>query len=291
MTRGICLVLTTLAATLASGEPWELALNANLTSTQNAYSDNWAGTETGLFSWTAGTDFSAQRQLSRLVNTKNTAKLALGYTMSQSSDSTRKWSKPIKANDLIDLESVLRFTLGGWVDPFASARLESQFLDTRDTALTRYVNPIRLTEGLGIARVIIKQPKRELTSKLGAAFKQTINRSVLEPGATTRSTVFDNYGGLLLTADFNTPLLGERISYTERLSVFQALIYSGAARLTGDSANYWKQPDINWENTFSASITKLLMVNLYVQVLFDREITPGARLKEALALGLTYRLI
>jgi len=33
------------------------------------------------------------------------------------------------------------------------------------------------------------------------------------------------------------------------------------------------------------------MVNLYTQLLYDREIDAGARLKETLALGLTYRLL
>ena len=287
----IALVLLGLSV-LALAAPWNVALNANLTANQNAYSDNWAGTETGLFAWTFGTDFLAEKTLNTLMNTKNTAKLALGYTTNQ--DTAKHWSKPTKSTDLIDLESVLRFTLGAWVDPFASARLESQFTDASDASLTRYVNPLKLTEGFGVARVFLKQPKSELVSKLGGAFKQTIDRDALEPPPNTllaRHTVFDNYGGLLFTTDYNTPLFGDRVTYTTKFSVFQALFFSGAAKLTGDTANYWKQPDVNWEHTFSAGITKFLMVNLYAQLLYDREVRRDLRFKETLALGLTYRLI
>ena len=45
------------------------------------------------------------------------------------------------------------------------------------------------------------------------------------------------------------------------------------------------------ENISSASITKVLMVNLGAQVLYDKEIDTKMRLKETLALGLTYKLI
>lgn len=277
---------------VATAEPWNVVMNANVTATQNAYSDNWAGSEKGLFSWTFGTDFLAEKPINPKMNTKNTAKLALGYTMTQ--DTANRWGKPEKTTDLIDLESVLRFTLGIWVDPFASVRLESQVIDTRDTLLTRYVNPMNLTEGFGVARVFLKEPKRELVSKLGGAFKQTINRDeliqpLLQP--LLRHTVFDNYGGLLFNTDFTTPIAGDRITYASKLSVFQALFFSGASKLTGDTASWWQQPDLNWEHTFTANITKYLMVNLYAQLLYDREVDPKLRFKETLALGVTYRLI
>lgn len=149
-------------------------------------------------------------------------KLALGYTMTQ--DTTRHWGKPAKSTDLVDLESVLRFTLGVFVDPFASLRLESQFIDTRDALFTRYLNPIKPTEGFGVVRVFIKQPKQELASKLGGAFKQVIDRDVLTPDG--RQTITDNYGGILFSTDFHTPLFGEQVTYLGRFSVFQALFFS-----------------------------------------------------------------
>jgi hypothetical protein len=56
-------------------------------------------------------------------------------------------------------------------------------------------------------------------------------------------------------------------------------------------ADDWKYPDINFENIFTSNITKYITVNLYVQMLYDRQIDHAARFKQTLALGLTYKLI
>jgi len=235
MRRTLTVIACLFAA--ASAEPWVLSLNANLTVNQNAYSSNWVGTETGLLSWAAGTDFTAEKQPSSITNSKNTVKLALGYTTAQ--DTAGVWGEPGKSTDLIDLESVLRFTLGIFVDPFASARVESQFVDQSDVALTPYVKPMKMTEAFGVARVIFKEPKRELLSKFGGAFKQNIDRQRLDTlGA--RATVLDNYGGLLFTTDYNTPIFGEAVTYVSKLSVFEALFFSGASKLTGEDKDYWR---------------------------------------------------
>ena len=45
------------------------------------------------------------------------------------------------------------------------------------------------------------------------------------------------------------------------------------------------------DNVFTASLAKYLMVNLYVQVLYDKQIHKSARFQQTLALGLTYKLI
>lgn len=202
---------------------------------------------------------------------------------------TKKWLDPIKSTDLIDFESVLRFTLGGFVDPFIAGRIETQFYDNRDPSLSRFINPLKLTEALGIARIFIKQEKRELSSRLGFGLKQLIDRDVLV--GTNRETQTSNYGGLDFVTDFKTPLAKERITYISKLNVFQAVFYSESNRLPDSLKNNWKYPDINWENIFTASITKYLMVNLYTQLLYDKEITTSVRIKEGLALGLTFKLI
>lgn len=280
------LMLAICAVSPIFATPWNLSVDANLTLNQNAYSNNWVGGELGTLSWAFTSNSLAEKQLHPKINNKNTLKLAYGQTYTQQKDTgtTKKWTGPLKSTDLIDFESVLRFTLGGFVDPFASVRLESQFFDNTDTTINRFVNPMKLTEALGIARVFIKQEKRELSSRFGFGLKQLINRDVLV--GMIRDIQTSNYGGLDFVTDFNTPLANERITYTSKLSLFQAFFHSGA-----DTTDNWKSPDVNWENIFAASITKYLMVNLYVQLLYDKEIDTGMRLKEGLALGLTYKLI
>jgi hypothetical protein len=270
-------ILLALAAALAAAAPWNLAVDANLTLNQNAYS-NWEGGATGLLAYALNANVVAEKQLNSKMNTRNTLKLAFGQTTTQ--DDSGVWSGLVKATDEINFESVLRFTLGWVVDPFASAQLQSQFWDKKDTLPDEFFNPVDLNEGLGVARAIIKREKTELVSRLGVGLKQRLDARV--------SDELSNYGGVTFATDFATPLARERITYTSKLVLFQALFFSEA---TADTAGNWKALDVGWENTFTAGITKILMVNLTAQALYDKEINTRARLKETLALGLTFKLI
>jgi hypothetical protein len=273
-------------------ESWKASVDANLTLTENAYSDNWVGGEVGSFSWAANSNALAEKQISSKVNNKNTLKLSFGQTHSQDKE-TKNWSKPVKSTDLIDFETVFRFTLGGFVDPFLAGRIETQFLDASDPLKNRLLNPITFTESFGMAKVLVKEEKREWTTRLGFGLKQRLNREVLVDTLTgRRETQTNNDGGLISDSDLKIPLAHEKILYTSKLTIYKALFFSEANKLKGKpNADYWKAPDINWESTFTADITKYLMVNLYVQLLYDKEIALGGRLKQTLALGMTFKLI
>ncbi len=285
----IILYITLVSPILA--KPWIVALDANLTLTQNAYSDNWAGDETGSLSWVSNANFLAEKQLYTKVHNKNQLKLAFGQTYNQDKE-TKEWSEPVKSTDLIDFESVFRFTLGGFVDPFAATRVETQFSDESDPEKDRYFNPVNFTESFGVAKVLIKEEKREWTARLGTGFRQHLDWAVLDTLTNQRETETTNDGGIIFVTDFTTPLAQERMTYTSKFTIFKALFYSEADKLTGlPNENYWQYPDINWENIFTANITNYVMVNLYVQLLFDKEIDPGVRFKQTLSLGLTLKLI
>jgi hypothetical protein len=285
-------ILSIAITTPISAESWNTSVDANLTLTENAYSDNWVGGEAGALSWTFNSNSLAEKQLHPKVNNKNTLKLSFGQTHNQDKE-TKKWAKPVKSTDLIDFETVVRFTLGGFVDPFLAGRVETQFYDVSDPQKSRFLNPVTFTESFGIARVWMKQEKREWTTRLGIGLRQHLNRQVLvDTLSGKRENKTSNDGGLLLVNDFNTPLAHEKITYTSELTVFQALFYSESKKLKGlPDQNHWKSPDVNWENILSASITRYLMVNLYVQFLYDKEVRLGGRLKQTLSLGLTYKLI
>ena len=275
----------------AFSEPWNLSVDSNITMTQNAYSDNWSGGETGAILWTFFSNSLAEKQLHEKVNNKNTLKLLFGQNYKQDKE-TKNWGKPDKSNDKIDFESVLRLSLTSYVDPFASGRIESQFLDTNVLDNKRLFNPFTFTESLGIAKVFIKEEKREWSSRVGAGFRQYINRDVINPLTSSKKTNTSVDGGFVFVNDFKTPLTEDRIILTSKLVVFQALFYSKADKLKGQpNENYWKAPDIEWENIFTANITKYLMVNLYTQFLYDKEINKGGRFKQTLSLGLTYKLL
>lgn len=293
MKRLVCASVMTILA-MSGGlhaEPWRKSIDANLTMTQNAYSDNWVGGEVGSLSWVFNSNAIFARQLNPKVDTRNALKLFFGQTHSQRVD-TREWAKPFKSTDRIDFETVFRFTLGGFVDPYASARVESQFLDQRDRANERFVNPVLFTESVGVAKVLTKSDTREWTMRFGGAFRELLDRDILDEVSGTKKTETTTDAGILFVSDFISPLGDTTMMVTSRLSVYQAFYYSEADKIEGRyNMDYWKDPDINWETIFTASINKYLMVNLYVQFLYDKEVALAGRFKESLALGITYKLM
>ncbi len=122
MSKLSVIVTVVLVASFAfvSAEPWSKSVDANLILTQNAYSNNWAGTEVGVLSWVFNSNSLFEKQISAKLNNKNTLKLAFGQTTNQVNvnDTLKQWASPVKSTDLIDFESLLRFTLGVLVDPF-----------------------------------------------------------------------------------------------------------------------------------------------------------------------------
>jgi len=287
----IATIAVFLAAGAAAAEPWKKSVEANLTLTQNAYSDNWDGEETGNVSWAFTSVSLFEKQLTDLLNNSNTLKLQYGQTHKQDEE-TEEWAGPVKSTDLIDFESVLRFTFDAFVDPYAGVRLESQFVDGSDPEQTRYVNPLKITESAGAAKVFIDEETRRLMVRLGGAARQFVDRDALDPVTLDRSTETTSDLGLLLDAEFKTNLAGDAITYGSKLTVFQGLHYSEADEIKGQpNEDDWKSPDVKWENTFTAGITKYLMVNLYVEILYDKNIDAKARFKEILALGLTYKFM
>jgi hypothetical protein len=274
-------------------QPWKNALNIGLNLSQNSYSDNWAGGEAGNIAWVALANGTFEKQVSSKFNFRNTSNLQFGQTHQQDK-TTKHWAKPLKSTDKIDLDNLGRFTLHTFVDPFVAFRFQSQFLDDSYQPLDRVINPILLTESAGIARMIYQKDKDQILSRLGFAFRQNLNRAI--PGtpadtlAKNTKTLTTNDGGIESVTDAQYKLLSN-VTYTGKLTLFKAVFNSKKNELKGlPNANYWKAVDVNWENTFAAAITKIIVVNLYTQLLYDKEIALGGRFKETFGLGLTYKM-
>lgn len=273
----------------AFADGWTLEAEANITLTQAAYSDNWVGGEAGSVAWTSNALLSAEKQFQTKVNNKNTLKLAFGQIYNQDKD-TKEWIDPLKSTDLIDFETLFRFTLGAFVDPYVAGRLESQFYDDRDPELGRFFNPAEFTESFGALKILFEKDKLVWTARAGTAFKQNMDRDILDALTYTRETQLRNYCGIEFITEFTAPLADGRMAYDSRLTFFKALFSSEADDAAGEEQAYWQQPDMSWENVLIVSITKYVMVNLYLKLLYDKEIDPGLRFKQTLSLGLTFKL-
>jgi hypothetical protein len=278
-----------LSVTSQGDQTWQKYLDLNLTATQNSYSDNWTGGEAGNVNWVANANSGFEKQLSEKLNSKTTIKLAFGQTHAQDQE-TKKWAKPVKSTDLIDIEMLSRLTLHTWVDPYAAVRFESQFLDASYPALKRYVNPKKITESGGISKQFHKMEKNEILSRLGLALRQIIKEDIVDTASGRTEVNSTNDGGIESVTDVKLTL-SDKISYTSKLSLYRALFFSESGELKGTSEeDYWKEVDVNWENNVSVAVAKYVTVSLYVQLLYDKEIAKKGRFKETLSLGLTYKL-
>jgi len=280
----VCFLVAALAGPAAAQEDgWNLASDINLTLTQNAYSDNWDGTETGSVSWAFTSHTSAQRRLGASILNKHSLQLEFGQTHRQDPE-TNEWEKPEKSTDIIDYETIFQFMVGWFVDPFVAGRVETQFHDDRYDN-TMALNPALFTESVGVARSFIRTEEREWTNRIGAAFRQETDRNV--SGEEETETRTD--GGIQFVSELRTPLAEDRITLTSRLELYQALMYSEEDEEgVGDA---WQSLDASLENALAASITEHITVNLAVDLLYDEQIDDDVRFRETLALGLTFQLL
>ncbi|MDH3215897.1 MAG: DUF3078 domain-containing protein, partial [Candidatus Krumholzibacteria bacterium] len=185
MLFALALAALVLCAARSRAEDWRVLSDVNLTLTQNAYSDNWAGGESGSMSWTLNSNTIAEKQILKGVFNKNTLKLSYGLTYNQDTE-TNTWDSGNKSTDLIDLESTFRWTLGTFVEPIIAFRGITQFVDQSEDAIDdallpanaskkdRLFNPLDLTESVGVARVFVKEETREWQARLGVAAKQIV---------------------------------------------------------------------------------------------------------------------
>ena len=309
--------------------PWKLAMTAGLNVSQSAFSSNWAGGDRGSLVWVLGSNVTAERQMSAAWNFSNTLQLAYGQTARQQSDPADPrravWGGPNKTTDQIALESVSRLTLNAYVDPYLSLHMDSQFKDQSNPLGVIHWNPVKLKETAGIARVFEKTEDRETIARLGFGFRQTLASAFADTLGKTTRRFSSNDGGFEFQANATRPLLGKKVLYKGSLLVFEAVFYSKSSaleRFDADAraldptreevATFWRAPDVNLQNTFTAQITSHLSVNLFAQWVYDkfdaaanvdeaqpievriaevnRNVRKAGQFKETLALGLTYTL-
>ena len=113
-----------------------------------------------------------------MAEQQTTLKLAFGQTHLQNATLlVITWTTPPPIRSTSSSSPPTPAGLGG---PHLSLRAESQFIDESDATLTRIVNPILLTESAGVMKTLWKKERDELSLRLGAAFREKLDREVLQ---------------------------------------------------------------------------------------------------------------
>lgn len=292
MKRTITIILLLAAFAGLCAENWKLDSNISFTLTQSAFSDTWVGTELSNITWVANSTTTAEKQLKSWLQNKNTLKLAFGQTHTQKTRvdenlaEEKYWEHPEKSTDKIDLESMLRFTTQGWVDPFVAGRFESQFLDLSQEE-TRLINPMLFTETAGVIRSFIDEENRLFTTRLGAAFREKIDRDVIDASSGAKETITTVDGGLEMVSEYKQKIqLPLEMDLRSRLQLYQALFNSKSDELNED----WKSTDMVWENVLTTKLFGMVSANLIFELRYDKEQVADLQWKEMLGLGLSYTL-
>ncbi len=330
----VLMVITAGAATAraqAEGEAeiplgiWQKEIKFGLNVLQSSYSNNWNGGEKGSVVWTGNVDARFEKQFTELTNWRNTLRLAYGQTHNQDRDANGNlyWQRPDKTDDIIDLESFFRWTFkSGW-DPYVSVNFTSLFEDQNDAEGRELnFNPMTFKEAAGISYKLINTEKRKLLTRAGLAFIQN-NRSFFPdplPSTETLSESSTEIAAEWIT-EYRVMTLNERVDWESKLSLILPFAYSGKSvfedgfntvdPLPDDVAGYTTMLDVDWENTFTANLTKVISVKLFVRWVYDKydntvkpvvdenndllneadvrkAIRPAGQFKQTLALGFGY---
>lgn len=329
----VCAVLLAVALPAAAQDAppppmgeWQNEFELGVNLLQSSYSKNWNGGDKGSVAWTGNFSGRMENQFNEGKNWRNTLKLAYGQTHQQAreDDGSLTWQKPDKTDDIIDFESLLRWTRASGWDPFLALAFTSKFDDISDPAGRSIMfNPMILSPSAGISRKFIAQEHRSLLGRLGVAYLAS-SRSFFTDPAPSTATQRESANELAAEAvlEYKVGALDKRVDWESRLTLLLPFVYSGKSvfeddfsptdyGLPDDVASYTTTLDVDWENTFTANITKVISVKLFIRWVYDKydnTVTPvveegvlvnasqvseairkAGQFKQTLALGMSYK--
>ncbi|MGM0462076.1 MAG: DUF3078 domain-containing protein [Fibrobacterota bacterium] len=290
------LLLSLTIAVLAAADAehtWNLTANSNFTVSQAYFSDNWDGSERGNISWLVDFRGEAEKDISDIVHTKNTLRIEYGQTKRQDED--RSWDDFQKNSDKIEFESLFRFSLAEFADPFVSVNAASQFTDqARDAEIEgedllnpKYdlrFNPIEVTESFGLARRFLEEENAFFDARFGGALKQTYRRWELQEDFTYDDD-FISEAGLEFVALYEAQVNEDLLDYRSELNIFTPLAISEEFR---DENEDWKVPVITWDNNLTMNVTDYIVFRFGVDMLYNKTIDEDFRIRQNMGLGINF---
>ncbi len=271
---------------MAKDSSWHYSIDGNFLITLNTFSDNWTGSSAGSIIWVSKLNGIWKRQLTDRIFSENTLKLAFGQTRVQDKKS-KKWSSPEKSSDNINFLSLLKFRFGGFIDPYTSWSISSQFLDNHDDSHITYFNPLEVTESFGLARDIIKTENFFWNFRLGCALRQKIDMNHLYAADSIRPRYYGteviNDGGGELFSEFRFRS-GNFLRFSTKLRLYQAFLSTVAHKSSPN--DFWRYPDVNMETTINFNLTKNILFNYNINVVYDRETGEEPKIKQSMGAGL-----
>lgn len=251
---------------------WDHDLKAGLNFTQVAFKD-WSKGGSNSMAYVAQVlGLSNQDALS--TKWSNTYKLVFGQTRLEDVGIR-------KTDDEINLESLLMWKVGIYVNPYAAVTAKSQFApgyhytDTLDTQTSGLFDPLYLTQSVGLGY----EPAAWIKTRLGAAlretFTNTFNQYADDP-ATPEIESTKIEGGLESVIELAIPI-EESVMFGSKLELFSGFKTMDKVVMNAQASLILKASE--W---FNATIS--------ANAINDWQISPRTQLKEAVSVGISYVL-
>jgi hypothetical protein len=254
--------------TQVSISPWNHTLVAALTVTQVALSDWQQGGENAL-SYTMGIKGKSEHDAPA---SRWTTSYALAFGQAKLGARSLR-----KTDDKIELESVFRHKLGGYVDPYIAATLKTQFargytydkVTDAATPVSDFFDPAYLTQSAGAG----VQLSPEVKTRLGLALREILTSSFTQYSDDPATSEVERTrvdGGLESVTNVDWKI-EENILLTWQLEFFTPLKKLAEFSLRSTS-------------TLTAGVNKFSNVNL----INDKRVTPRTQVRETLGISISY---
>jgi hypothetical protein len=250
---------------------------------KNGFLGGFKLTQAGFSNWAAGGENALAWQLTstgrflydqEAYDWSNWFKL--GYGMTKTGDEESR-----KSVDEIKLESMLDAKLNGPLGAYGAFNWETQFAkgytytDTSRTAVSDFMNPGYFTESIGMRYTY----QEMVATRIGFTAKQTVAHNYPafsdDPDTPEIENVRAEYGAEWVT-DFNYEI-SKTLVYLTRVNLF--------SNMKG-----LDETDVKWDNTFAAAVAPFVDVTFDFNLVYDRDISTAVQIKEALAIGLIFKL-
>lgn len=252
---------------------WNPSLVTGLNISQIAFS-NWTQGGENSLTWTLTGDFGLKYKTEQWAF-KNQLKAAYGRTKQGGEDF-------ITNDNELYMESVLSYHAGWIVDPYFSNILRTQVTEGFDysttpaTKISDFFDPGYITQSIGL-----NYDKNEnIQTRLGLAFQEVVTSQFTQYSDDPDTPELEKFKfetGIESVTDANFTL-DKNLILKSKLRLFSRF----------ESLDVW---DVRWDNTITAKVNSWLNVNFSYLLIYQKDQSPTAQMKQALQLGIVYTII
>jgi len=253
---------------------WKHNVVAGLTLTQVSFTD-WAQGGDNALGYATTLDGKSVQDLEK-TNWATTYKFAFGQT--RLGDQGLR-----KTDDKIDLETILTYKVGEYVNPYGAATFKSQFAKgfsydaaNNETAVSQFLDPGYLTQSVGVGY----QPLPEVKTRFGVGMREilTTNFNSYADDPATAEIEKSRADGVLESVTDVEWKMDDNILFKAKLELFAPLKTLDRIVVRNDYS-------------LVSKVSKFISVLLSVSLINEPDINPRTQVKETLALGLSYTLL